>query len=331
MRGSAPLSNEVFSLVLDIYLGGVSGAIVKNDVIEHALHTKTPIPEENTVIDLLQKTESLLRTTLDNLVSKKQIAKTYIFIDAPLSYTESHEILYQKDDKSFFETKSKELENGALVLPKTYSNLLQEHVSDGIVIEHPPMHHTLNGYRTQNLSLLGERKANVSQQWIQRIVYTAIQKVKKTYPLGEIVFLASFSVEKNGCTFLLGDVVSTLYIQEKRLVVGAGTRLSVEKVAKNHGQPSSHVESTLKSIERDHSTKDKVYTEILNDFSKALSRALKKEEYVNHGSYVGLFVGEPFMFSVTKDALSLFENIQLKQLYKDANARLLYIVKNRVQ
>ena len=40
MRGSAPLSKEGYSLVLDIYLGGVSGALVKEGVIENSVHQK---------------------------------------------------------------------------------------------------------------------------------------------------------------------------------------------------------------------------------------------------------------------------------------------------
>ncbi len=331
MRGSAPLSNEGCSLVLDIYLGGVSGAIVKNGVIEHVLHTKTPIPEENTVIALLQKTESLLQTTLDGLVPKKQILKTYIFIDAPLVYVESHEVLFQKDDKSFFETKYREIESDALTLPETYKNLLREHAADGVVIEHAPKNHTLNGYKASNLSLEGERKAQVSQEWIQRIVYTAIQQAKRSYSLGEIVFLLVPTTQKHSCVFVLGDVVSVLYIENKCLLIGAGTSLSIEKLAHSKMHSQAHIESALKSIERSHGVKDQIYTETVHIFSKAFSQAFKSTKQVSHGIHTGLFVGESFMFPVIKEVLVPFENLQFTQFHKDKNARLVYIIKNEVQ
>lgn len=331
MRGSAPLSNEGCSLVLDIYLGGISGAIVKNGIIEHALHTKTPIPEENTIITLLQKTESLLQTTLDGLVPKKQILKTYIFIDAPLAYVESREVLFQNDDKSFFETKYKEIESGALALPETYKNLLEEHAADGVVIEHAPKNHTLNGYKASNLSLGGERKAWVSQEWIQRIVYTAIQQAKRSYSLGEIVFLLLPSTQKHSCVFLLGDVVSALHIEDKCVLIGAGTSLSIEKLAHSQAHSRVHIESTLKSIERSHGVRGQTYAEMVHIFSKAFSQAFKNGKHISHGIHTGLFVGESFMFPVIKEVLVPFENLQFTQFHKDKNARLVYIIKNEVQ
>jgi hypothetical protein len=331
MQVSAPLSDKGYSLVLDIYLGGVSGAIVRNNNIHHATHHKTAIPEENTVINLLQKTDFLLQKTLDDLVPKQTIIKTYVFIDAPLSHTESAELIFQKDDKTFCDKTPKEI-RGALDLPQSYKVLLGSHSSDGVVIEHPPTHHIIHGYKTSNFTLQGERKARVAQQWIERGVYRAIQEAKKTYALGEIVFLnTSTHTEKNGSLFLLGDVISRCIIKNKNILIGMGTRVALAQCRDMHSQSIFHIESVLKSVARDHGVKDVLYKTILNYFNQSISKALRQEGFIDDTRYSCAYVGDIHMFPVVEDAFSSFKNINVIQKYTDANARLSYIIKNKVQ
>jgi hypothetical protein len=122
MRGSAPLSKEGYSLVLDIYLGGVSGALVKEGVIENSVHQKLSSPHTPTTSHFLQNIDSIFYKVLDELTPRQPILKTFISIDPPFSYTESNEILFQKNDRTFFETKTKEIFDGLNYNTQKYKN-----------------------------------------------------------------------------------------------------------------------------------------------------------------------------------------------------------------
>ncbi len=325
------LQKESCSLVLDMYLGGVSGAIVKNGVIEHVSHNKASIISEKDPQKLLAQTEALLQKTLEKLVSKKKVAQTYIFIDAPLSFAEAHEVLFQKEDATFFEENIKEI-GDTLDLPNTYTELLGRHVFDGIVLEHPPQNHTINGYVTSNLSLSGERKANVVQQWIQRNVYTSIQNAKQMYSLGKQVFLPNLVTGKTNTDMLmLGEIVSVYYHKNKSLVLNTGTGIAILKCAQIHGQPFLQIESTLKSIERAHGTKNTVYKEIVKDFAQTFSDSFKKSLLSTDILYPTVYVGDSFMLPIVEDALAQEKNIDFVEIYKGVDARLAYIIKNKVQ
>lgn len=329
MQGSAPLSKEDFFLVLDIYLGGVSGAIVKNGTIEHSTHNKTIIPSENTVPSLLSKVEPLLQKTLEDLIRSNTISKTYIFIDTPLSYTESAKLIYQKDDSAFFEKKSKEIEN-SLELPASYKTVLGDYSQDGIAFEHPPQKHTINGYTTTNLKLDGIREAFVVQQWIQREVYSAIENVKRTYEMGELVFLSEIqNADKNVC--VLGDVISSFAVGTKNILIGAGSALAIAECAETHNHSVVHIESVLRSVEKGHGTKDVLYKTVEDIFSKAFTQAFKHTDILEHKPYVCTYVGQSYMLPVVQDALSSFKNITLGNIYTGKDARLTYIIKNKVQ
>lgn len=331
MRDSVLLPSEGCALVLDIHLGGVSGAIVKNGNIVHVVHHTALVPQENIVIALLQKTESLLQKTVEDIVPKQKITKTYIFIDAPLSYGELGELVFQKEDKSFLDKTFKEIE-GTLDLPQSYQALLGNHTFDGVVIEHPPVNHTIHGYPTSNMGLVGERKAFVTQQWIQRSVYVAVQEIKRSYELGEIVFLSPFiRSEKNTSLFFLGDIVSTLVLGNKNIFIGAGTRVAIAKCADTHVQPVPYIESVLKSVARSHGIKDPLYKTVLNYYTHATLTALKQEGFVDDKGYSCAYVGDVYMFPVIEDTFSSFKNIHFAEKNFGPNARLSYIIKNKVQ
>lgn len=331
MKGRVLLPKESYSLVLDIYLGGVSGAIVKHGVIEHVSHNKAVILSENEPQKLLVQTETLLLKTLDELTSKKKITQTYIFLDAPLSYSESHEVLFQKEDTTFFEQNIKEI-NGTLDLPSTYIELLALHASDGIVLEHPPQNHTLNGYFTSNLSLVGERKADVVQQWIQRNVYTALQKAEQAYSLGNQVFLPNLMTSKtNTDALMLGEMVSVYYHKNTNIILNTGTGIALSRCAQVHKQSSSQVESTLKSIERTHGTKNILYKDVVKDFTKAFASGFKKDALLDSISYPTVYIGDSFMLPVVGDAVTQEKKLDFVEIYKGKDARLAYIVKSKVQ
>jgi hypothetical protein len=331
MKGRVSLSKESYSLVLDIYLGGVSGAIVKNGAIEHVSHNKALITSENEPQKLLAQTEMLLFKALDDLASKKKIAQTYIFIDAPLSYSESHEVLFQNTDTTFFEQSIKEIE-GTLDLPIVYTELLGLHASDGVILEHPPQNHTLNGYPTSNLALPGERKADVVQQYIQRNVYTALQKAKQTYSLGKQIFLPNLTASRTSIDVLmLGEIVSVYYHGNKNTVLNIGTGVVISKCAQEHNQSSLQVESTLKSIERTHGTKNVLYKDVVKDFTKAFAIGFKKDTPSDNIPHPTVYVGDSFMFPVVEDALTQEKNMDFVEIYKGVDARLAYIVKSKVQ
>mgnify|MGYP003478901758 FL=1 len=331
MKGRAPLLKESYSLVLDIYLGGVSGAIVRNGVIEHLSHNKAPITPENEPQKLLAQTEILLFRTLDELASKKKIAQTCIFIDAPLAYSETHEVLFQNEDATFFEQNTKEIE-GTLDLPIIYTELLGPHTSDGIILEHSPQNHTLNGYSSSNLSLSGERKADIVQQWIQRNVYTALQKAKQSYSLGKDIFLPNLIVGKtNTDVLMLGEIVSVYYHKNMSTVLNTGTGIAISKCAQTQSQSFLQVESMLKSIERTHGTKNALYKEVVKDFSHAFLHSFTKDIQSNNVPCPTVYVGDSFMLPVVEDALASEKNIDFVEIYKGGDARLTYIIKSKVQ
>lgn len=331
MQDGVRLSKEGPSLVLDIYLGGVSGAIVKKQTIEYVSHNKVIIPEDNVVMQLLQKTELLLQKTVEDLLSKKEVFHTYIFIDAPFSYTESHTVLFQNTDRSFFETKAQEIQGNAILLPQSYQNLLGDHAKDGVVIEHAPTNHTINGYSTKNIHLEGERKATVSQQWIQREIFRMIQELKKTFSLGEIIFLSLPEIEKNKAVLMLGDVISGFRYGYQNILIGSGTYISIERSALTHNISTSFIESTLKGIARSHASKDRVYKDITHHFEKSFSKAFKQIESIHDKKISCTYIGNSFMFPVIKDALSSFKNIDFVDNHTKPDARLLYIIQNKVQ
>lgn len=330
MRGSASLSNESYSLVLDIYLGGVNGALVKKNHLEHTIHHKTPIPEEDTVITLLKKTNTLLQKTVEDLLSKQKVSTTYIFIDAPFSYLESKDVIFQKDDKTFFTTTAKEIEGGALALPQTYVNLLGDHVRDGVVIEHPPTHHTIHGYTTSNLHLEGERMAQISQQWIQREIYRAIQDLKRIYRLGEITFVTFPRIKKNESVLLLGDVISTLKLRGSDIIIGAGTRISIAASAQKNRQDPSFIESVIKGVAQHHGLKDQLYMDVVHEFEKSFSKALRQNLEPHDTKTHCTYVGDTFMFPVIKDSVSS-KNVDFTEKNTSLKTRLSYIIENKVQ
>lgn len=329
MRGSAPLSNEGYSLVLDIYLGGVSGALMKNGVVEYSVHQKLPSLHIPTTSHFLQNIGTLLYKVLDELTPKQAISKTLVSIDPPFSYTESSEVLFQKNDKAFFETKSKEIFD-ALELPTDYREMLQDHVFDGVIVEHPPHNHTINGYTTQNIYLEGERIAIIDQQWIQGNVYHLIQKIKAMYALGQI-FLISTRKDESGLVFKLGDYVSTLQIQGKNIIIETGVRKILQSQAKKRGVSISQIESLFKGIAREHSIKGEIYRDIINDFAKILTSTLKNTSFSDHKHYNCTYVGQSYMLPVIQDIFSMYKNVYFSKIYKGTDARLIYIGKNNVQ
>lgn len=331
MKGRVLLPKESYSLVLDIYLGGVSGAIVKNGAMEHVSHNKIAIVSKNEPQKLLVQTETLLFKTLDELTSKKKITQTYIFLDAPLSYSESHGVLFQDKDVTFFEKNTKEI-GGAFDLPSIYTELLGSHASDGVIIEHPPQNHTIHGYPTSNLSLVGERKADIVQQWIQRNVYTALQKAKQTYSLGRQVFLPNLVLSKtNTDALILGEMLSVFYHKSTSIVLNTGTGIAIAKCAQTHKQSSSQIEDTLKSIERAHGTKNILYKDLVKDFNKTFASSFKRDTLLNNIPHPTVYIGDSFMFPIVKDALTQEKNIDFIEVYKGKDARLAYIIKSKVQ
>lgn len=329
MRDITSLQKEDSFLVLDIYLGGVGGAIVKNGVIKNSAHHKTIIPSENTVPSLLTQVEPLLKKTLEDLIYKNKVTKAYIFVDAPLSCTESAKLIYQKDDVSFFDTKSKEIEN-ILELPISYKAVLGNYSQDGVVFEHPPQKHTINGYTTTNLKLDGIREALVSQQWIQREVYNAIENAKRIYQIGELIFLPEIQNINNN-VFMLGDVVSNFAIANKNILIGTGSIIAIMECADTNNHSVSQIESVLKSVARDHCAKNFLYKTILSKFTQSTLAALKQEGFVDNTPYSCVYVGDVSIFPVVENAFSSFKNIHFTDKYTDSNARLSYILKNKVQ
>lgn len=331
MRGDVQIAKENYSLVLDIYLGGVSGAIVKNGIIEYTAHHKVSLSKESEPEKLLQYIESLLYSNLDELTPKKKISKTYIFIDIPLSYFESHYVLFQNADKTFFDKTTKEID-AVLDIPEIYSTLIKEHVFDGVVLEHAPKNHTINGYSSLNLSSQGERKAQITQQWIQRNVYTALQKAKQVYSLGEYVFLPNIIRTKNPTDILmLGERVSTFWHKTHPVVIDSGTGMIIMQCAQIHNQTTSQIESALKSIERHHESKNLFYKEMSKLFLDAFSSAFKRDTNINYAKKPCVFVGDSFMFSIVEETLSTLKSLDFVEIQKGKDARLAYIIKSKVQ
>ncbi len=330
MRGSAPLSNEGYSLVLDIYLGGVSGALIKQGTVEHSTHQKLPSPHTPTTSQFLQNIETLLYKVLDELIPRQTISKTFISIDAPFSYIESNEVLFQKNDKAFFETKTKEIFS-ELELPEYYYETLKGYASDGIIIEHPPRNHTINGYSTKNLHLEGVKMATVDQQWIQGNVYNLIQKMKLMYTLGEVTFLCA--QKKEGVLILiLGDYISTLVVHGKNIPIQTGVQKIFQSQAEKNNLSVSQVESVLKGIAREHGVKSQIYNDIINDISKTIIvSALKDNSFSEHKQYHCVYVGESYMLPLIRDTFSIYKNIAFTEIHKGIDARLIYIEKNNVQ
>lgn len=327
MKGKPSVEKENSYIVLDIRLGGVSGAIVTKNNLEHRVHIETPIPQQNTVPELITKTSPLLREVLKKLTPKKKVSKTYIFIDAPLSYSQTQELIFQDDDKSFYDSLNKEI-MGEIDLPSSYKNILGEYIFEGVIIEHAPESHTLNGYPTKNLKQKGEKRAFVTQQWIQKSIFDAIQEIQKFFLLGEVVFVHNLNKKD---IFLLGDVISSLTLDNKTILIGLGTRLLLLKYADNMSISYHQVEGYLKSIEKKHKEKDSVYQNILEDFIGYFTKALKKENIVGQKTHTITYVGEELYLSVTKDSLIHFKNIQIETILKGKDARLIYIAKNNVQ
>lgn len=325
MRGSAPLSNEGYSLVLDIYLGGVSGALMKNGVVEHSVHQKLLSLHTPTTSYFLQNIDALLHKVLDELAPKQTISKTLVSIDPPFSYVESSKVLFQKNDKTFFETKYKEIFD-TLELPVYYQEVLQDHALDGAILEHPPHNHTINGYTTQNIHLEGERVAIIDQQWIQGNVYHFIQKIKSMYALGQISFISTRKDER-GLVLKLGDYVSTLQIEGKNIIIATGVQKILQSQAKKNSVSVSQIQSLLKGIARGHSVKDEVYRDIINDVTKIFAPTLKSIPFSDHKHYNCTYVGESYMLPVIQDVFSVYKNISFSKIYKGVDARLIYIEK----
>lgn len=326
MRGNTSLQKEDSFLVLDIYLGGVGAAIVHDNDIKRSSHHKTSIPSENIIPTLLTKTESLLQKTLEEIFLDTKIIQTYVFVDAPLSYTESTKLLFQKDDQTFFDTITKEITND-LELPHTYKAILGDYIKDGVVFEHPPHSHTINGYPTKNLKQEGEREAQVDQQWIQREVFAAVNRIKNTFPLGKITFLTNNHID----TLFLGDVISTLSVGSKNIVIGTGETLSITQTADTYKHPVTHIESILKGIERSHGVKDFVYKNIEKEFVHAFSNAFTHNEIIDHKNFSCTFVGQAHFLPIVQDALTSFTHIIFDKIYTGKNSRLSYILKNKVK
>lgn len=329
MRGSAPLSNEGYSLVLDIYLGGVSGALIKKGVIKHSTHQKLLSPYTPTTSQFLQNIETLLYKVLDELTPRQTISKTLISIDAPFSYIESSQILFQKNDKAFFETKTKEI-SGELELPEHYRQILKDHASDGIIIEHPPRNHNINGYSTKNLHLEGEKVATIDQQWIQGNIYNVIQKIKLMYTLGEVNFVYNQNKE-DVFILVLGDYISTLIVHGKNTLTETGVRKILLSQAEKNNLSVSQVESILKGIAREHGVKSQIYNDIISDTSKTITSALKDGSFSDHKHYHCVYIGESYMLPVIQDTFSIYKNVFFTEIHKGTDARLLYIEKNNVQ
>ena len=329
MRGSAPLSNEGYSLVLDIYLGGVSGALIKNGILEHSAHQKLLSPHTPTTSQFLQNIETLLYKVLDELTPRQTVSKTFISIDPPFSYIESSQILFQKDDNAFFETKTKEILS-ELELPDYYHETLKGHASDGIIIEHPPRNHTINGYSTKNLHLKGEKVATVDQQWIQGNVYSLIQKMKLMYTLGEVNFIYDQNKE-DAFILILGDYISSLMVHGKNILVQTGVQKILQSQSEKNNLSVSEVESVLKGIAREHSVKSRIYNDIVNDISKTIVPTLKDNSFSDHKHYHCVYVGESFMLPAIQDTFSIYKNVFFTEIHKGTDARLLYIEKNNVQ
>lgn len=329
MRGSAPLSNEGCSLVLDIYLGGVSGALMKNGVVEYSVHQKLLLPDTPTTSHFLQNIDTLLYKVLDELTPKQTISKTLVSIDPPFSYIESSQILFQKNDKAFFERKTKEI-LGELELPEYYHKMLKGHASDGMILEHPPRNHTVNGYSTKNLHLDGEKMATVDQQWIQGNVYNLIQKIRLMYTLGEVIFIYDQKKE-DVFIFKLGDYLSTLEIQGKNVFAQTGVQKILQSQAEKNNLSASQIESLLKGIAREHGIKNHLYNKIIHDTSSAIIFALEGASFSDHKHYNCTYIGESYIFPLVQDILSTYKNISFTEIYRGTDARLIYIGKNNVQ
>lgn len=312
-------------LLLDIYLGGVSGAILEDGVLTHVVENKTTLPENNIVSHVIQNIHNPLQKTVENLLKKTKVTKTYIFIDTPLSYYESKEVLFEDKDASFQETKYQE-STTSLDIPPQYKNILGVHSVDGVSVQHPPKNHTIQGYPTTNLRQKGEKRAQITGQWVQKHIFESIKHIEKVYAVGEVIFIAPTSL-KNKDFFLLGDIVSSLWLQNKTFLIGLGKRLTLVKVAYENNVTFEHLESRLKSIVKNHAEKDTIYKTLHNETVNNLLTPLLKEKILEKYKGKIVYIGDESFVSLIQDSFSLFKNLKLETPSIKKHSRLMLMAK----